>query len=129
MTTAARIMGIVLIVAGTAHFISPRTFDAIVPSYLPGSARTYTYLSGLAEIAIGIALLLPATVSFANTPVRLIAAYAALALFIAVFPANIQMAMDWRNRPAPWPQIAYSRLPLQLGLFYWAYIVIKAFKR
>ncbi|MEY3156600.1 MAG: hypothetical protein RL257_620, partial [Actinomycetota bacterium] len=89
----------------------------------------WTYLSGLAEIAIGIALLTPLTAKLGDTPTRLIAAYAALALFIAVYPANIKMAVDWSSRPMPDPIWAYARLPLQFGLFYWAWSIIKAIKK
>jgi uncharacterized membrane protein len=128
-TSVGRSLGIFLIVAGIGHFIFPKGLDAIVPEILPGDPRLWTYLSGIAEIIIGIALLTPLTTNFADTPVRLLAAYAALALFIAVYPANIKMAIDWSSRPMPDPLLAYARLPLQFGLFYWAWSVIKAIKK
>jgi uncharacterized membrane protein len=62
-------------------------------------------------------------------PLRLLAAFAALALFIAVYPANIKMAIDWSSRPMPDPLFAYARLPLQFGLFYWAWAIIKDLRR
>jgi uncharacterized membrane protein len=68
-------------------------------------------------------------VKIGNTSVRLIAAYAALLLFIAVYPANIKMAIDWRHRGMLSQLVAYGRLPLQFGLFYWAWSIIKALKR
>ncbi len=128
-TSVGRSLGIFLIIAGIGHFVFPKGLDAIVPEFLPGDPRFWTYLSGLAEIAIGIALLTPLTAKFGATPIRLIAAYAALALFIAVYPANIKMAVDWSSREMPDPLIAYARLPLQFGLFYWAWSVIKAIKK
>ncbi len=128
-TSVGRSLGIFLIIAGIGHFVFPKGLDAIVPEFLPGDPRFWTYLSGLAEIAIGIALLTPLTAKLGATPIRLIAAYAALALFIAVYPANIKMAVDWSSREMPDPLIAYARLPLQFGLFYWAWSVIKAFKK
>jgi len=128
-TSVGRSLGIFLIIAGIGHFIFPKGLDAIVPEFLPGDPRFWTYLSGLAEIAIGIALLTPLTAKLGATPIRLIAAYAALALFIAVYPANIKMAVDWSSREMPDPLIAYARLPLQFGLFYWAWSVIKAIKK
>ncbi len=128
-TSVGRSLGIFLIVAGIGHFIFPKGLDAIVPEILPGDPRLWTYLSGIAEIIIGIALLTPLSTKIADTPVRLIAAYAALALFIAVYPANIKMAIDWSSRPMPDPLLAYARLPLQFGLFYWAWSVIKAIKK
>ncbi len=128
-TSVGRSLGIFLIIAGIGHFILPKGLDAIVPEFLPGDPRFWTYLSGLAEIAIGIALLTSLTAKLGATPIRLIAAYAALALFIAVYPANIKMAVDWSSREMPDPLIAYARLPLQFGLFYWAWSVIKAIKK
>ncbi len=123
------VMGIFLCIAGVAHFVAPKTLDAIVPRFLPGEARTWVYLSGAAEIIIGAALLAPLAWKIGVTPIRLLAAYAALLLFIAVFPANITMAIDWRTRVAPYPLIAFARLPLQFGLFYWAWAIIKALKK
>jgi uncharacterized membrane protein len=123
------IMGLFLIVAGISHFIAPKTLDAIVPQFLPGDPRMWTYISGVAEIAIGVALLTPLSLKLGETPIRLIAAYGALLLFIAVYPANIKMAIDWRDRSMPYPLIAWARLPLQFGLFYWAWAIIKALKK
>ena len=129
MNTATRALAAMLIVAGIAHFFFPKALDAIVPQFLPGGPRLWTYLSGVAEIAIGLALLAPLSMKIGSTPIRLLAAYGALFLFIAVYPANIKMAIDWRNRPMPYPMIAFARLPLQFGLFYWAWSIIKALKR
>ncbi len=128
MNSVGRIMGIFLIAAGIGHFIFPKPLDSIVPSFLPGDPRLYTYLSGVAEIVIGLALLAPLSMKIGSTSLRLVAAYAALALFIAVYPANIKMAIDWSSRPLAEAWMAYARLPLQFGLFYWAWSIIKALK-
>ena len=129
MTLATRALAAMLLIAGIAHFIAPKSLDAIVPAFLPGGPRHWTYLSGVAEIAIGLALLAPLSMKIGSVSIRLLAAYAALFLFIAVYPANIKMAIDWRDRPMPYPLIAFARLPLQFGLFYWAWSIIKALKR
>ena len=129
MTLATRALAAMLLIAGIAHFIAPKSLDAIVPAFLPGTPRLWTYLSGAAEIAIGLALLAPLSMKIGTISIRLLAAYAALFLFIAVYPANIKMAIDWRDRPMPYPLIAFARLPLQFGLFYWAWSIIKALKR
>ena len=129
MTLATRALAAMLLIAGIAHFIAPKSLDAIVPAFLPGTPRLWTYLSGAAEIAIGLALLAPLSMKIGTVSIRLLAAYAALFLFIAVYPANIKMAIDWRDRPMPYPLIAFARLPLQFGLFYWAWSIIKALKR
>lgn len=122
-------MGIFLIVTGLAHFIFPQGLDAIVPGFLPSEPRFWTYLSGIAEIIIGITLFAPLSIKIGAKPLRLLAAFAALALFIAVYPANINMAIDWSSRPMPDPLFAYARLPLQFGLFYWAWAIIKDLRK
>lgn len=109
---SARLLSGLLIGTGAAHFAVPRPFDALVPRTLPGSARTWTRLSGVAEIAIGAAVAAPRT--------RRAGAAAAAALFVAVFPANVKMAYDWRHRPAPLRAAALARLPLQIPLVLWA---------
>jgi len=126
---ATRALAAMLLIAGIAHFIAPKSLDEIVPAFLPGGPRLWTYLSGAVEIAIGLALLAPLSMKIGTISIRLLAAYAALFLFIAVYPANIKMAIDWRDRPMPYPLIAFARLPLQFGLFYWAWSIIKALKR
>ena len=98
--------------AGVLHFVAPRPFDQIVPQGLPGGPRTWTYLSGVAELACAAAVAAPRT--------RRLGALASAGLFAAVFPANVKMAIDWRTRPAPLRTVAYARLPLQIPLFLWA---------
>jgi uncharacterized membrane protein len=101
-----------LAAAGAAHFASPRRFDAIVPRSLPGAPRTWTHVSGAAELALAAGVALPRT--------RKAAALATAAFFVGVFPANVKMAVDWRHRPAPVKAAAFGRLPLQLPLVLWA---------
>lgn len=97
-----------LLTTGVLHGVAPRPFDTIVPPWLPGSARAWTYASGAAELAVGAAVAVPRT--------RRLGALAAAALFVAVFPANVQMAWDWRRRPWPWRAVAVGRLPLQVPM-------------
>jgi uncharacterized membrane protein len=127
--TVGRGLGIFLIITGFGHFLAPSGLDKIVPGFLPGDPRLWTYLSGVAEVLIGIGLLAPLKFRVSNKSLRLLAAYGAFLLFIAVYPANIKMAIDWSSRPMPEPLFAYVRLPLQLGLFYWAWSIIKALRR
>jgi uncharacterized membrane protein len=96
---------------GVLHFAAPKPFDAIVPPALPGSARAYTYGSGVAELGVAAALAVPRT--------RRLGGLAAVALFLGVFPANIQMAADWWRDPKiakPLKYGALARLPLQIPL-------------
>ncbi|GAA4385930.1 membrane protein [Actinomadura verrucosospora] len=97
---------------GALHMIAPKPFDALVPERLPGGARTWTYLSGVAELACAAALARPRT--------RKAGALATAGLMAAVFPANVKMARDWRHRPLPLRAAAYARLPLQAPLVAWA---------
>lgn len=112
---AVRGLAGLLAVAGVAHFVAPRSFDAIVPKSLPGTARAWTYASGAAELAVAAAVAHPRT--------RRVGGLMAAGLFAAVFPANVKMAYDWRNHPQPQKAIAYGRLPLQLPLVGWALYV------
>jgi uncharacterized membrane protein len=106
-TPAYRIAALLLGV-GTLHFVAPKPFDGIIPAELPGSARFYTYASGVAEVVIG-ALLLPLRT-------RRLAALAAATLFVAVFPGNINMCRLWWGKPWPMRIAALARLPLQIPM-------------
>jgi len=101
-----------LAAAGVLHFARPGPFDSIVPRALPGSPRTWTQLSGAAELAVAAAVAHPRT--------RRVGGLAAAGLFAAVFPANVKMAVDWRHAPPLRRAIAYGRLPLQAPLVVWA---------
>jgi uncharacterized membrane protein len=108
-------LALLLAAAGVTHFALPRFYDAIVPHRLPGTPRTWTVVSGLAELACAAAVAHPRT--------RRAGATAAAILFVAVFPANVQMAVDWQDRPLPDRVLAYGRLPLQVPLVVWALFV------
>lgn len=100
---AALLLGV-----GTLHFVAPKPFDGIIPVELPGSPRFYTYASGVAELGIGAALLVPR--------LRRSAALAAAALFVAVFPGNVNMCRLWWDKPWPMRIVALARLPLQIPM-------------
>lgn len=102
---------VLMVTAGLTHLTTPRPYDAIVPRWLPGSTRTWTYASGVAELAVAAALARPRT--------RRAGGLASAALLVAVFPADIKMALDWRRRPAWQRAIVYCRLPLQVPLIWW----------
>jgi uncharacterized membrane protein len=104
----ARLMGAGLLGIGTLHFLAPKPFDDIVPAELPGSARLYTYASGAAELGVGGLLLSP--------PTRKLGALAAAALYVAVFPANLNMVRLWKNKPLFMRLGALARLPLQIPM-------------
>ncbi len=111
-TSSAVVLAGFLTVTGVLHFASPSFFDQMVPRALPGPPRYWTYLSGVAELGVAAALAMPRT--------RKLGGWVAATLFVAVFPANVQMAIDWQDRPLPYRLTAYSRLPLQIPLILWA---------
>ncbi|AWT52917.1 hypothetical protein [Mycolicibacterium smegmatis] len=104
----ARRLAAMLFGIGTLHFLAPKPFDSIVPAELPGSARFYTYASGVGELATGALLASPRT--------RKLGALAAVALFVSVFPANVNMVRLWWNKPWPLRLGAIARLPLQIPM-------------
>jgi uncharacterized membrane protein len=112
------LLAAVLLGAGIMHFVDPWFFVQIMPPYLPWHWEA-VYVSGVIEIVLALLLLVPAT--------SRIAAWGAIALFIAVFPANLHMAMagvQFDPPPAsgqPSPTAAWLRLPLQLVLIAWAW--------
>jgi uncharacterized membrane protein len=109
-STIAVALGIFVGFAGITHFVNPDFFDAIVPPWLPPNERFWTIVSGIVEVAIAPLLLVPKW--------RRVGGLAAAALFVAVYPANLYMAWDWRDRPASEQLISYGRLPFQF-LFIW----------
>jgi uncharacterized membrane protein len=117
MTRGEKLLAFFLLGAGISHFVNPEFFDAIVPPALPGSERLATYLSGVAEIAVGVGVIVQRT--------RRMALWAAAALFIAVYPANLYMAWDWRDRELSERLVAYGRLPLQIPLIWWTVVMAR----
>jgi len=105
--TAQR-MGAMLIGMGVLHFVAPKPFDTIVPAELPGTPRFYTLASGVAEAATGALLLAPRT--------RRVGAVAAIALYVGVFPANVNSVRVLWNKGWPARVGTIARLPLQIPM-------------
>ena len=95
--------------AGLLHLAVPGPYDRIVPAFLP-APRVWTYGSGVVELLCAAAVAVPRT--------RSGGALAAAVLLVAVFPANVQMAVDADGGLAR--AVAYARLPLQVPLVLWA---------
>ncbi|MGA1332338.1 MAG: MauE/DoxX family redox-associated membrane protein [Ilumatobacteraceae bacterium] len=121
MTRSEKLLAAFLLVAGVAHFLNPDFFDAIVPPWAPGSARFATYASGVAEILVGLGIVVKRT--------RRLALGSAAALFVAVYPANLYMAWDWRDRELADRLVAYGRLPLQIPMIWWAITLARRTQR
>ncbi|RMB62468.1 hypothetical protein EAX62_04510 [Tessaracoccus antarcticus] len=101
--------------AGVMHFAKPEVFDGLIPGWLPGKPRTWTHASGVAELATSALMFNPGT--------RRLGGLMAAGLYAAVWPGNMQMVANWRNKPWPMQAIAWARLPLQVWLLKQAWSV------
>ena len=109
-------LALVMVVAGIGHFVATDAYVSIMPDYLP-LPRELVYLSGIFEVLCGLGLLWRKT--------REAAGICLILLFLAVLPANINMAV-FDIQPAGFhiPAILlWARLPLQLVFIYWAWRV------
>jgi uncharacterized membrane protein len=109
---AVAVAAVFYVVAGLLHFIKPAPYLRIMPSYIPSHAAM-VQISGAFEILGGLGLFVPAT--------RRAAAWGLVALLIAVFPANLYMAMHPAEAGAAGiaPVLRWGRLPLQAVLAWW----------
>jgi uncharacterized membrane protein len=117
LRTALRwLLTIGMVLAGINHFIDPATYVAMMPSALPWHLEL-VYASGVFEILGGLGLIFPRT--------RRLAGWGLIALFIAIFPANLNMAVNHLplgGRVVPeWA--LWARLPLQIVFILWAWWV------
>jgi len=104
--------------AGVFHFLQPESFVRIVPPYLPWPLGL-VYISGVAELAIGLGFL----AAFWKRALERPAAWGAIALLVAVYPANVNMWWNdvWLNGQPSEPWFHAVRLPLQLVFILWAW--------
>ena len=108
------VLGGFFLLAGTLHFLKPRPYEAIVPDALPAQ-RELVYLSGVAEIAGGAGVLADRTARHAG--------WWLIATMLAVFPANVNMAVNAeRYRRVPEP-LLWVRLPVQALIVHWIWRV------
>jgi len=113
------VMGPLYVVAGVLHFLAPKVYARVVPPSLPKPVAL-VYLSGIAEVVLGVGVLLRRT--------RRVSAWGLVALLVAVFPANVYMATDEVGLELV-PESArglarvgaWVRLPLQGVLVLWAW--------
>ncbi len=107
-----RLLGVVFVAAGANHFRVPRVYEAIMPPQLPAPTEL-VYASGVAEIAGGLAVLHPRTARAGGLWL--------IATLLAVFPANVHMAVRaerFARVPAP---LRWARLPVQARFVWWAW--------
>lgn len=117
MTRSQKLLAAFFAFAGVMHFVIPRRYEAIMPPYLPYH-REAVVISGAAEIAGGVAMLAERT--------RPVARWWLLALLLAVFPANVYMAINPEqiegldtDRLPSWA--LWARLPLQPLAMWWVW--------
>ena len=109
-----------LTVTGASHFVAPKVYASIIPPQLP-SRYALVYASGAAELACAAGLAVPRT--------RRVAGWSTAGLFVAVFPANVQMALGAGDRSAAYRAATYARLPVQVPLVLWAISVARVSRR
>ncbi len=104
------ILAVAFVVAGINHFRNPEVYLSMMPPWLPAH-EWLNRISGAAEIAGGVGLLIPR--------LRNAAGIGLVLLLIAVFPANIQIALNgWPGMDIPrW--VLFARLPFQLVFIAW----------
>jgi uncharacterized membrane protein len=107
------LLAVFFVVAGVNHFLNPDFYVAIMPAYLPWHLEL-VWISGVFEILGGIGVLFP-------QPLRRVAAWGLVALLVAVFPANLNVAMNDVAVPGlpSSPLLAWIRLPFQLVFIAW----------
>ncbi|MGH2810826.1 MAG: DoxX family protein [Actinomycetota bacterium] len=100
---------------GVMHFVAPRAYVEVIPLFLP-FPYPLVYISGVGEIAAGVLLALPKT--------RRIGAWTVIAVLVAIFPANVYMAIRGPREGSGFPfnssTALWLRLPLQGALIAWA---------
>ncbi len=118
MTASQKALAAFFSLAGILHFAMPKPYEAIVPAYVPIAPRDAVIYSGCAELLGGLAVLPNAT--------RGIARWWLIGLLVAIFPANVHMAMSpeevpgLKERPIPgWA--LWARLPLQFLMMAWVW--------
>jgi uncharacterized membrane protein len=117
VTRSQRLLAAFFTLAGTMHFVIPRSYEAIMPPYLPRH-REAVAASGAAEIVGGLAVISPRTRPYAGLWL--------VAVLAAVFPANVHMALHPDHieglDPKRFPRwTLWARLPLQPLMMLWAW--------
>ena len=107
---------VLFIIAGLSHFLWPEFFLAIMPAWVPWQ-KEIVLITGALEILFVLMLLFQKT--------RQSAAWLLIVLLIAIFPANIQMLINYLHQHSPNLWIAIIRLPFQPLLIWWAYSFIR----
>ena len=109
------LMAAVYVFAGLIHFVKPKMYMRIMPKYLPNH-KALVYLSGIAEVILGLALLIPS--------LRTFAVYGIIAMLLIFLLVHFYM-LTGKKASAGIPKwILILRIPLQFGLMYWAWVYV-----
>ena len=106
------LMSFLYLFAGLTHFRKPQMYERIMPPRIPWK-RFLVYFTGVWEMMAAVLLLVPLTRAFA--------AWSIIVLLVVVFPANLQMAKNFRRKKHKHYWLALLRLPLQGVLVWWAW--------
>ena len=110
------LMALAYVIAGIFHFTNPKAYKKIMPPRLP-YPLALIYISGACEIIFGLMLIPEST--------RHLGAWLIIVLLVAIFPANIQMMLNFRHKQNVYFWISIARLPLQGFLIWWAWLYTK----
>lgn len=106
-------LAVFFVAAGVNHFITPEIYLGMMPAWVP-SPRAANAISGVAEILGGLGVLLPAT--------RRWAGWGLLALLVAIFPANVHVALEGKMPGTSFsPTVLWLRLPFQVLFAAWVW--------
>ena len=116
-TIGRGLLGVFFIAAGANHFVFPEFYLMIMPPYLPWHVEL-VLVSGAFEVLGGLGVLV---VPWSAPRLGRLAGWGLMALIVAVYPANIHMAMNPGLYPSIDPWLLYARLPLQFVMLGWVY--------
>ena len=105
-------LAVFFFVSGANHFLNPDFYVSMMPPYLPAHLAL-VYVSGVVEILGGVAVMIPS--------IRASAGWGLVLLLVAIFPANLHMALNPELFPDASPSALYGRLPFQALFIAWAY--------
>ena len=109
------IMAVMYVFAGLMHFIKPKMYMRIMPKYLPNH-KTLVYLSGIAELLLGIGLCIPA--------LKTMSIYGIITMLASFLLVHFYMLSGEKTSAGIPKWVLLLRLPLQFVLMYWAWIYL-----
>lgn len=109
------LMGAIFIFTGTLHFLIPKVYERIMPPYVP-SPRLMVMLSGVAELFLGVMLLIP--------NMQALAAFGIILMLFVFFPVHFYMIKDKKASSGLPVWFLILRIPMQIALILWAYMYV-----